>query len=507
MRSECWGLGVIGTTLASDARLYPLTETTGSLTVGPVAVLVSKKHRLVDWLGRLDRLGDDLEPVVTPDPTSVASAAAGAAGAESATILRGEPVQGGDSVAAVPLDDGSGSRTWLLLRFASPRDRPPTEVLHSIAVQCGAALRRGATREAEQAAARAVELRLAVADGLVGSLDAHAIAKALAHAIVPELADSVTVDPADAADDDDDLSRDDSGILRITATDGPTVVVRRSSDWTGDELALLDDIAELTRRALSEASIIDEQRRARSILERSLLPASLLPMPGLQLASRYLPAGRGQEAGGDFYDALRGPTGTTLIVGDVQGKGIEAATVTSLARHTLRAGALEGAPPAELLRQLNRALLYGQAEQALAGAPTALRFVTVTVAMFVPAGDGFDVVVARAGHPPPLIVRPAGEIELVEPQGVLLGVAENPSFEEVRVHLGLADTLVLYSDGVTEQRRTQSVFDEVQLGRMVRHQLGVVDAEALADAIRDTVLLVSPEEVRDDIAVLVACVK
>src|SRR6478672_3529065 len=111
-------------------------------------------------------------------------------------------------------------------------------------------------------------------------------------------------------------------------------------------------------------------------LERSLLPDALLPLPGLQLASRYLAAPGADDVGGDFYDAVRVDERITLIVGDVQGKGAEAATLTSLARHTLRAGALADRQPAALLEQLNTALLYGQAEQLHAGKDPVLRFVT-----------------------------------------------------------------------------------------------------------------------------------
>jgi sigma-B regulation protein RsbU (phosphoserine phosphatase) len=261
--------------------------------------------------------------------------------------------------------------------------------------------------------------------------------------------------------------------------------------------ALLVELARLGAR-------FNEQAEMRTTLERSLLPEALLPVPGLQLASRYLPAARGQQVGGDFYDAVRTGDGAVLIVGDVQGKGVEAATLTSLARHTLRAAALAGADPADMLGQLNRALLYGQAEAHEAGNGDAPRFVTAAVAALSPSGDGFDVVLARAGQPPPIVVRWSGDIELFEPGGLLLGVLESPTFELARTHLGPSDTLVLYTDGVTEQRAPESTFDETQLGLLVRHRLAAIDADAIAQAILDTVLLVAPEGSRDDIAVLVA---
>jgi serine phosphatase RsbU (regulator of sigma subunit) len=274
-----------------------------------------------------------------------------------------------------------------------------------------------------------------------------------------------------------------------------------------DELA--HAAADRVASALDAISRIELQSDAIRTLERSLLPEALLPVPGLTVASRYLPAQGNHEVGGDFYDAIRTPDGgLTLIVGDVQGKGIEAATLTSLARHTLRASALAGDPPSELLAHLNRSLLYGQAEQLTAGKDPILRFVTAAVAhLEARSGDsGFDVTIARAGQPPPIIVRGDGRFEAIEPRGVLLGVSNTPTFEEIRCALDVGDTLVLYTDGVIEQRGGEGkAMTEQHLAMLVRNRRGVVDAEAIADLIEATVRLVAPEAVRDDVAVLVAC--
>ena len=263
----------------------------------------------------------------------------------------------------------------------------------------------------------------------------------------------------------------------------------------------IDRVMAAARRAATQ---IDGMRQ----LERSLLPAALLPVPGLQLASRYVPAKGSHEVGGDFYDAVRTEESVTLIVGDVQGKGIAAATLTSLARHTLRTGALMGASPAALLSQLNQALLYGQEEQLVSGHDQLLRFVTAAVARLAPTSEEgqFTVTVARAGQPPPLIVRSDGRFETLEPRGVLLGVCERPAFEEVNAQLDVGDTLVLYTDGVIEQRvDAAKAMSEQHLGMLIRNRRGVVDAEAIAQLVEDTVHLVAPEDVRDDVAILVAC--
>lgn len=274
-----------------------------------------------------------------------------------------------------------------------------------------------------------------------------------------------------------------------------------------DDAALA--VAERVGRALDAVRQVELQAEGMRQLERSLLPEVLLRPEGLQLASRYLPAPGHHDVGGDFYDAIVVGDRVTLIVGDVQGKGIDAATLTSMARHTLRAGALAGLGPAVLLEHLNRALLYGQAEQLSAGHDTVLRFVTAAVVLLERSTtnpSGFDITAARAGQPPPIIVRSDGTFVTVEPSGLLLGVSSDPTFEEVHDHISVGDALLLYTDGVIEQRVVESqAMTEQHLGMLVRNRRGVVDADAIAQLIEDTVRLVAPEHVRDDVAVLVAC--
>jgi serine phosphatase RsbU (regulator of sigma subunit) len=286
-------------------------------------------------------------------------------------------------------------------------------------------------------------------------------------------------------------------------------VAEKGTTIEGGDDILSTLMAERVDRALTAARRVATQMDGMRQLERSLLPAALLPVPGLQLASRYVPAKGSHEVGGDFYDAVRTEGCATLIVGDVQGKGIAAATLTSLARHTLRAAALMGGSPPELLAQLNQALLYGQEEQLVSGHDQLLRFVTAAVARLAPMDDEgrFAVTVARAGQPPPLIVRSGGRFETLEPRGVLLGVCERPAFEQVEAQLEVGDTLVLYTDGVIEQRvDAAKAMSEQHLGMLIRNRRGVVDAEAIAQLVEDTVHLVAPEDVRDDVAILVACV-
>lgn len=341
----------------------------------------------------------------------------------------------------------------------------------------------------------------AVADALIGEFDPEAVLSRAERWATAALGRpcSIVLSPGEA----DAIPLGSSPGIAWLVIDGP-------SSGSDDDTAA-QAVAARIGRALDGARRVAAQGDGMRRLERSLLPDALLPVPGIQLASRYVPAHGTHEVGGDFYDTVRADGSITLIVGDVQGKGIDAATLTSLARHTLRAGALTEQRPAQLLRHLNRALLYGQEEQLAAGNDKLLRFVTAAVARLDPAANGsgeFTATVARAGQPPPLIVRSDGRFETLEPRGVLLGVCEEPVFEEVPATLDVGDTLVLYTDGVIEQRAAagDKAMSEQHLGMLIRNRRGIVDAEAIAQLVEDTVHLVAPEEVRDDVAILVACV-
>lgn len=338
----------------------------------------------------------------------------------------------------------------------------------------------------------------ALSDALLGALDPDEVADRAERWVVAALGRPCSIH-ADAPAD---------GHVVPLGTDPPKAWLRLDgpAETPEDEAALAIAVDKVTR-ALDAAHHVAAQRTALRTLEHSLLPDALLAVPGLQVASRYVPAKGSHDVGGDFYDAVVVDGVVTLIVGDVQGKGIGAATLTSLARHTLRAGALAGQAPAELLGHLNRALLYGQREQLAAGVDSMLRFVTAVVGRLDPAGaDGFRMTVARAGQPPPLIVRSDGRFDAVEPRGVLLGVCDDPEFEERTGFLAVGDALVLYTDGVIEQRGGEGkAMTEQHLGMLVRNRRGVVDAEAIASLIEETVHLVAPEDVRDDVAILVAC--
>ena len=201
--------------------------------------------------------------------------------------------------------------------------------------------------------------------------------------------------------------------------------------------------------------------------------------------------------GGDFYDLINTvDDGWICAIGDVRGKGVEAASVTALARYTIRAVTLRDDRPSEVLAALNEAMLRQLSED---------RFCTAACMRLAPedglAGVGVDV--SRAGHPAPLLVRPDGPVEEVGCSGKVLGVFDDAELGDTSLRLMPGEALVLYTDGVTEARSPDGEF--FGEGRL-RHLLGScsgLDAATLAGRIKNVVLDFQEGDPRDDLAVLV----
>jgi serine phosphatase RsbU (regulator of sigma subunit) len=233
-------------------------------------------------------------------------------------------------------------------------------------------------------------------------------------------------------------------------------------------------------------------------LQRSLLPPDLPLIPGAQLAARYLAAGSGIEIGGDFYDCFdTGAEDWALVIGDVCGKGAEAAAVTALARYTLRASVLHSRRPSVVLTELNEALL----RQALD-----YRFCTVLYASVTPREDGVEVVLATGGHPLPLVLRADGLVEPAGRPGTLLGIVPDPEISEERVRLGAGDALVLYTDGVVEASPIDDALAPERLAALLASLTGC-DAGTIAQAVEQKALDVQGGRLRDDVAVVVLRVR
>jgi PAS domain S-box-containing protein len=261
-----------------------------------------------------------------------------------------------------------------------------------------------------------------------------------------------------------------------------------------DALALLEDLGRRAALALDNARLYADQSEVASTLQRSLLPPDLPRIPGVQLAARYRAAGVGIELGGDFYDCFdTGGDGWAVVIGDVCGKGAEAAAITALARYTLRASVLHSRRPSQVLRELNEALLRQGLDY---------RFCTALYAAVTPRPDGCEVVLATGGHPLPLLVRAGGTVEQAGEPGTLLGIVRDPEISEQRVVLRDGDALVLYTDGVTEASPADHALGPDRLAELLLSCDGR-DAGAIAEAVERTAIQVQNGHLRDDVAVVV----
>ena len=262
-----------------------------------------------------------------------------------------------------------------------------------------------------------------------------------------------------------------------------------------DHQALFDDLAQRAALSIDNARLYEERASVARTLQRSLLPPVLPDVPGIELAARYVAAGEGNEVGGDFYDCFRTGDGEwAVVIGDVCGKGAEAAAVTALARYTLRASAtLHSDNPRVVLQDLNDAIRREAAHN---------RFCTVLYVSLQLHGDRVTGCVAAGGHPLPLILRSDGRVETVGLPGTLLGILPDPEIRPQQLTLRPGDSLILYTDGVIEASPVDHRFGPEQLARVVSECHGRAPV-ATARHIEDAVLEVQGGTVRDDVAVVV----
>ena len=289
-------------------------------------------------------------------------------------------------------------------------------------------------------------------------------------------------------------------LLAAGKTIGALALVYSTSGRRYDEhdVALAEALASRAALSVQNARLLAERSHIAQTLQRSLLPPALPEIPGLELAARYRAAGEQNEVGGDFYDAFAAGDGAwTLVIGDVSGKGAEAAALTSLTRHTLRAAALRSASPLESLRLLNDAL-WDQAT------PVA-RFCTVLLARVQADGaGGTHLRLATGGHLPPAVLRANGEVERPSVRGSIVGGLRHPIFDECTTRLQPGDALVLFTDGVAELRPQGServVSGEADLEAVLRDLAGA-PADALVAAVEQRAVDLQQGVPRDDIALL-----
>ncbi|OAA27121.1 serine phosphatase RsbU, regulator of sigma subunit [Frankia sp. EI5c] len=270
--------------------------------------------------------------------------------------------------------------------------------------------------------------------------------------------------------------------------------------FLADEIDLLADLARRASFAVDNARLYSRQVELASTLQAGLRPPALPDIPGIDLGSAYGAArSAGLDVGGDFFDLISGPNGWTIAIGDVCGKGAEAATVTGVARAVLRLLAGRGADLQELLQELNRALR----DTATAGNA---RFCTVAAASMLPVEGGEALLrLHLAGHPQPVLLHQDGSATLVGRSGTLLGVLDDDelSFPVLELRLRAGESLVLYTDGVVEARQGRELFGEQRLVEAVAGCAGL-SAQGVADRLRSAAERFAGGNLRDDVAILVA---
>ena len=243
-----------------------------------------------------------------------------------------------------------------------------------------------------------------------------------------------------------------TSVLSVPLSDGQTgygvlTLVRRAQRgrFTMAELGLVQAIGEQMALAIRVGRIFRRRSDTADALQSSLLPRRMPEIPGVKLAATYLAAAEKPEAGGDFYDVYQTPDGWGLAVGDVCGKGEEAAAVTAAARHAIRVLARRCADPAQVLSGTNEIVLAD--ELALDGG-----FVTASLAHLSWREGKLRAVVASAGHPAAVLLRADGGVRMLDGGGLPLGLFPDPETATQELTLDAGDVLFLYTDGLAQAR-------------------------------------------------------
>ncbi len=256
-------------------------------------------------------------------------------------------------------------------------------------------------------------------------------------------------------------------------------------------------LADRAALALDNARLHEQQSHIASVLQHSLRPRSLPEIKGFEASSRFLAAGEAYEVGGDFYDVFRSGSGSwTAVIGDVCGKGPEAASLTALARYTIRTASSPGSAPSDVLRTLHESISSERAD---------LRFCTAALARIQAPANGRGsarLTVALGGHPLPLVLRKNGRVDAIGEPGTLLGALPSPVLADVDANLAVGDALILYTDGMLDVRDRSGGDDPDWLGRELEQAAGK-NADAIAEQLAQAAIKRHGGEPRDDIAILV----
>ena len=276
-------------------------------------------------------------------------------------------------------------------------------------------------------------------------------------------------------------------------------------DESGAAVVVRAAIFDATERRLYERELLGAKQRAEEserlarelarTLQHTLIPPEPPAIPGLQLGAVYRPAGQGAEVGGDFYDAFQISSDEWVIaIGDVCGKGVEAAIITALVRYTIRGAAMRDSSPACILDVLNGVLLRHDTD----------RFCTVALARLRPREGGWQATIGAGGHPLPYVHRAGGELTSVGRPGSLIGILDTATFHDTDVVLEPGDLAVLYTDGVTEARRGRGFFGEARLEAAIANHAG--SGPGVVEGILADLLAFEETEPPDDVTMVAVLV-
>lgn len=260
------------------------------------------------------------------------------------------------------------------------------------------------------------------------------------------------------------------------------------------DLALAEALASRIASTIENRRLQQKQRIIAATLQQHLLPAEVPSIDGLELAVQYWAAGEGVDVGGDFYDAFPVDDHWLIVIGDVCGKGPAAAALTAMVRHTIRTAAWAGASPDSILAQLNHAVR--QADHAT--------FCTVLVCELFSTDGGFRLTLTPGGHPLPLWRGADGTSKFAGRPGQLIGAFEAVTTSTTDIELGPGDSLVLYTDGVTDLPPPYGVDDEELIAMADRVGADHTHAASFAEAFGQELADALPfNERTDDIALMV----
>jgi sigma-B regulation protein RsbU (phosphoserine phosphatase) len=276
---------------------------------------------------------------------------------------------------------------------------------------------------------------------------------------------------------------------------GALTLIRRADERPLEvaDLGLVEELGEQVALAIKVDRMFVRRSEVVEALQASLLPRQVPQIPDVEIATAYITATEGLDVGGDFYDVYDSPGGWGLAIGDVQGKGEEAATVTAMARHAVRVIAHWNADPTVVLAMANEVMLAQQGTD---------RFVTAIAAQLRWDGPILRMTVGSAGHPGPALVRPDGRVRLLSGGGLPIGLFPEcePAAQELELEPG--DMLFFFTDGVTEARSPQNAYFESRLTDELSALAGR-PAHEVVSAMRALVLEFSLNDLRDDMTMLV----